>query len=471
MNFGDGTDPVGSLKNDPRLDNPPKAVAPATPKPPFQPYVQAGVPFGLQNGGAFNEMIDPNLKTPYSIVLNFGMQHEFGGGVVLKASYVGRLGRRLLAQADANQLIDFPDKKSGQLMSDAYSKMVVQLRNGADPTNLPAQPWMENLLPAGIGAANGYPNNTSFVADNIQSLLVKGDFADSIQALSGLLPYNVGMGAQFSENTVYTNKGFSSYNGLLLTVQKNMTHGLQFDANYTWSHAMDNTSLIANGIALGGYGFICDAQRPRLCRGNSDFDATHYVTGDFTYQLPFGHGRSFGSTTPRLLDEIIGGWDLAGISTFHSGVAYSTVSSAFVAGYANDAPAIFDGDTAALAHGLHKNSAGQLFLYKDPAAAVNAFQGPIGFQIGSRNNLRGPRYFDLDAGLAKDFAIKADKGIILQIRGDAFNVLNHPNFLFAAGSNGTLTNSDDITIPSNFGQLTAMNGNPRIVQVSARLQF
>ncbi len=75
---------------------------------------------------------------------------------------------------------------------------------------------------------------------------------------------------------MYTNKGFSSYNGLLVTLQKNLTHGLQFDFNYTWSHSIDNVSLIANQIAFGGYGFICDAVHPRECRGNSDFDITNY---------------------------------------------------------------------------------------------------------------------------------------------------------------------------------------------------
>ncbi|MGB8481454.1 MAG: hypothetical protein WCE63_21815 [Acidobacteriaceae bacterium] len=55
-------------------------------------------------------MIDPSLKTPYSIMIHFGMQHQFAGAYILKLNYVGRMGRRLLAQADANHLIDFPDR-------------------------------------------------------------------------------------------------------------------------------------------------------------------------------------------------------------------------------------------------------------------------------------------------------------------------------------------------------------------------
>lgn len=467
QNNGDATDPYGSLATDPRYDNRPAAPVPATPRPPFQPYIDAtGAPFGLQNGGAFNEMIDPNLKTPYSIIINAGIQHQFPGSMLVRINYAGRMGRRLLAQADANQLIEFPDKASGENMSTAMANVTKELRAGADPTNLPAEGWFENQVLPGIGAFEGYPNNTSFIADALQSLMIKGDFADTIQAISGLTDYNVGMGAQFSENTFYTNKGFSSYNGLLVTVQKNLNHGLQFDANYTWSHSLDNTSLIANSVAFGGYGFICDVLRPRLCRGNSDFDTTHYITGDFTYSLPFGRGRTFGSSIPWGLDELIGGWDISGIPQWHSGTAYSTVSSAFVAGYANNAPAIFNGDKAALKHNIHKNGK-QLFLYADPNAAVSAFQGPIGFQIGSRNSLRGPQFFNLDTGLAKTFGILPHERMNLQFRADAFNVLNHPNF----SSPGTNTNYDDITQASSFGQLTSMNGSPRVLQLSGRVQF
>lgn len=472
QNNGDGTDPSGSVATDPRYDNPPAAPVPTTPAPPFLPYVDdTGTPSGLQNGGAFNEMIDPNLKTPYSIQLNASFQHQFPGSTLLRISYAGRLGRRLLAQADANQLVDFTDPTSGEKMSTAMAHVTTELRAGADPSKngpgLPAEGWFENQIQPGRGAARGYANNTSYLATALQSLMIKGDFADTIQALSGLLDYNVGMGAQFSENTFYTNKGYSSYNGLLVTVQKNLSHGLQFDANYTWSHSLDNTSLIANEVAYGGYGFICDDLRPRLCRGNSDFDTTHYVTGDFTYSLPFGHGRAFGGSIPLALDELIGGWDISGLPVWHSGTAYSTVSSAFIAGYANNAPGIFNGDTGALKHKVHKDDSGQLFLYADPNAAVNAFTGPVGFQIGSRNNLRGPQYFDLDSGLAKTFRILPNERLNFQFRADAFNVLNHPNF----DSPGNNTSYDDITQASTFGQLTSMNGNARVLQLSGRLQF
>jgi hypothetical protein len=477
-NFGTSTDPVGSLKTNARYDAPPAAVAPATPKAPYTPYVFGGNPTGLGNG-SFNEMIDPNLKTPYSILANFGVQHQLPGAMILKMSWVGRYGRRLLAQADASQLIEFPDTTSGQPMSVAMGNVTKALRANADPKNLPAQGWFENQVPPGLGASqtykdsNGvvhhYPNNTSFLADNLGQLFSNGDFADTIQALAsnGFLGDNVGMASQFAGNTVYTNKGFSTYNGLLVSLEKNLTQGLDFDVNYTWSHSMDNTSLVANTPAIGGYGFICDTLRPKQCRGNSDFDVTHYINGFARYQLPFGRGRAFGGNIPWGLDELVGGWDVSNVFTWHSGNAWSTVTSAFVAGYANNAPAIFSGSQADVRRNVHKTTGGTLTLFTDPTKAVNAFQGPIGFQVGPRNSLRGPQYFNLDTGLSKRFTVVPDWGLKIQLRGDAFNVLNHPSF----SAPGTNSAYDDITQPSNFGQLTSTSSGARVLQISARVEF
>ena len=463
---GNNSDPNGSIANDPRLASAPTVTAPATPKAPFQPWVTNGVPNGLQLG-EFNTTVDPNLKTPYSILLSFGMQHQFHGSTVLKVNYVGRFGRRLLAQGDAAQLIDFPDLASGQTMNQAMQNIEREVRAGKSVANLPAEPWFEHQLPAAYKGK--LPNNTSAAASSNPNLVEIGDFGDFIQALSPNLQPNVGMSAQFGENTIFTNKGFSTYNGLLVTLQKNMSHGLQFDVNYTWAHSIDNTSEVANDGAGNGYGFICDVVHPRECRGNSDFDTTHYITSDFTYTLPFGRGRRFGGTLPRLADEFIGGWSVSGIPSWHSGQAWSPLSNAFVAGFANDAPAIFNGDKNAIKRGIHKEASGSVNVFADPAAADAAFSGPVGLTIGSRNILRGPDYFNMDAGLAKTFAILPSRNINFKFRADAFNVLNHPNFDDL--DYGSYGGSDNVPSTSNFGQLTQMNGGPRVLQLSGRIEF
>lgn len=462
-------------------------AAPAV-TPPYYPWVEgAGTanpfPYGLLYG-EFNETVDPHFKNPFSVLPTFGMQHEFAKGFILKVDYVGRFGRRLMAQADMSQLVDFPDETSGQMMSQAFSYIVQQTRAcqnaGSTTCMYTPQPWFENVLPAGSGVALGYASNTDLAANINPTYTSRGDFADWLFTLAGetnaagtayLLPPNIGMASQFAENTVYTNKGYSSYNGMLVTLHKNAGFGLTFDINYTWSHAVDNVSVTANTVAYGGYGFICDVVRPRVCRGNSDFDITNQINGYVTYDLPYGHGRMFGGSSSWIANELLGGWSLSALPRWQTGFPYFAGANAFVAGFANNAAAILVGNKGDMNIHLHTGACSPtdsntcLLAYTNQTQALSDYTGPVGFQVGSRNNLRGPRQTQLDAGVSKSFPIVS--GWVFKLRGDAFNVMNHPVF---ANPNA------DITESSNpFGSITAdaanLNSNFRVLQVSGRIEF
>jgi hypothetical protein len=466
------TDPSQSLMNEPRfasinsIPTPPAVPVITTPYTPFVSGVGANaIPNGLANN-QFQTAIDPGLRNPYSISFNAGFQHEFPGHLVLKTSYVGRLGRRLIAQADASQLIDNPEATSGQMMSTAFASITKQLRAGVDPSKVTAQPWFDNQF--SLGPYSG----TQVVTQFLGTLAYRGDFADTIQALAqaGLLNYNVGMAAQLAEDTFITNKGSSNYHGMLVTLSRNLSQGLQFDVNYTWSHSIDNTSLVANSIASSaGAGFICDVVRPRECRGNSDFDVRNVITSDVLYDLPFGRGQAFASDVPKWINEVIGGWNVDGIPAWHSGTPFNATSNAFVAGYANNAPAVFIGTNGAIQNHLNRTSSGAVYEYSNPNAVLAEFTGPVGFGIGGRNTLRGPGAFTFDAGLGKTFPVV--EKVNVKFRADAFNALNHPVFLNPIS---------DIT-SSQFGQITstatsATNGaftntGARVMQFSLRVEF
>jgi hypothetical protein len=476
-----------SLLNNPRFQAPlvtnmavPNLTAPTAPPitKPYSPFIGpadpncygAVGPCGLANGGAFNISVDRNLPTPYNIMYNLGIQQELKGGFLLKLGYVGRLGRRLLAQADAEQLIDFPDKVSGQSLSQAIAALTTYLRNNPNSTAPPpAQPWFENVLyNNGTGITN-----TAFIANNLAPYPARGDVADTVELMSyyGLLPDNVGMAAQFSENTFFTDKGFSAYNGMLVTLHKNPSHGLQFDLNYTFSHSIDNTSQVAYSFAYGGYGFICDVLRPRLCRGNSDFDLTSYFNGNVLYQLPFGRGKDYLATIPWWANELIGGWEISALPTYHTGTPFMANSVAFLMSYSNEDPAILTGTLGPLkSHPTVTN--GELVDFKNQSLAFNQYVGPVGFQIGSRNNLRGPGFFLLDLGVGKTFPIYKE-GVNLKFRVDAFNALNHPNF-----QSPSFTGNMSLVAPqSEFGVIPGtqpVNGESeaaRVLQGSLRLEF
>jgi hypothetical protein len=473
-NYGNPYSVKSSLTGDTRFSGISTPIAaPAAPEmaTPYIPYVNGTVPYGL-GLSTWSTAIDKNFKTPYNIMLTFGLQHEFQKGFLLKANYVGRFGRRLMAQADANQLIDFRDPKSGQQMSKAISNLEAQVRNPdyKDYTTATPVSWFENLVTNPDPAT--YSSPTAAVADYFGSYLYYGDFADTIAALasSNMLPSNVGMGSQFSEFTYYTNKGFSNYHGLLMTLHKNAGYGLQFDLNYTWSHSIDNVSVNANTPAAAQdtttnavTGFICDVNRPRECRASSDFDVKHVLNGDFIYELPVGRGRAFGATMPHWLDYAVGSWSLSGMPTWRTGYPYYATSSAFVAGYSNDAPAVLTGNIKDLKAHVHRDAKGNVWLYKDQAKAAAAFEGPTGFNIGSRNNLRGPHAFSFDLGVAKVLPLYRDK-VNLKFRCDAYNVLNHPNFAIPVSANNDFTQSDV------FGKVTQTN-SARVLQGALRIEF
>ena len=460
-----------------------------SPAPITTPYIpnvdSTGMPYGLASSSVSFE-VSPTLKEPYSITLNAGVQQELPGHTVLKISYVGRLGRRLLADADASQVIDVPDftHQSTQSMAAAFAGLTTQLRAG---TALTPQPWFENVLAPGTGASVGFGNNTNLVAAIAGQYAVKGDISDSLAALAtnsyffgltGFLPTNVGIPSQFATNSYLTNMGSSNYHGLLLTVDKNISNGFRGEFNYTWSHSIDNTSLSANENSLySGTGYICDILRPRACRGDSDFDVRQEITANFTYDLPFGRRRAFLASAPRWVDETIGGWSFSGLPSYRTGVAVTPYSNAFLASFDNDVPAIFTGDKADLRTRVNLDrSSNTVYAFAGGAAGANKvlseFRGPIGLEYGQRNLVRGPGAFFFDAGLAKAFQIIHDK-LTLQFRADAFNLFNHPNFGIPA--------LDIVLNASNFGQITSTNQNPdssavaaddaRVAQFSLRLQF
>ncbi len=454
---------------------------------PYTPYVDAsGTPYGLADGET-SFVIPSSLKDPYSIALTLGVQQELPGHTILKLNYVGRLGRRLLADADASQVIDVPDYtgESTQSMAGAFAGLTKDLR--ANKANLTPEPWFEDVMPA-YGSEIGFGDNTNLVAAMIGQLGNRGDIADSLyylayysyfQGFTGFLPNNIGIPSQFGTNAYLTNMGNSNYHGLLLTVDKNMSQGLRAEFNYTWSHSIDNTSVSANNNALfTNSNFICDILQPRACRGDSDFDVRQELTANFEYELPFGRGKALAANDSHVLDEFIGGWNLSGLTSYRTGLAMSAASDAYLASFDNLDPAIFIGasrgelktkvnvdHTSNTVYGFAGGAAGAEKILAD-------FRGPIGIEYGQRNLMRGPGAFYLDAGLGKTFPIIEDK-LNLFFRADAFNLFNHPNF--------SPLNLNIVTNASNFGQISSTVASPssfavaadgaRVAQFSLRLEF
>lgn len=488
--FGETGDPSQDLATDPRFITPTQLPAGVIAPPPavttpFQPNVQPGTggSYGPVNGlifNPFNYAVDPNLKTPYSETFTFGVQRELPGGFQLDATWVGRYAHRLDTQADAEQTVDFADPASGQLLSQAFANLTTQVRSqpGTNGYNVTPIPFFENQIPN--AGAFGLPSATYFVANFIEPYVYRGDVADAIQLLDEYLYFDgiglnpgVGLSPQFGTSLYITNKGYSNYNALLATLHRKMSHGLQFDFNYTWGHSLDNISAPANEAfgTNGAGGIMCDSIHIGACYGNSDFDIQHAITADWVYELPLGRGKAFGASLPKWADEAVGGWSLSGLANWRTGLAFQTVANAFPISFANNVPAMFDGNTSALKvhpHFEYNTSSGSsvptIQLFSNQPTAIASFTGPVGIEAGSRNNLRGPHFSDFDMGLIKHFPVTEQ--VHMEFRADAFNVFNHTNFGLPGQGSGTA----DITSPSTFGVISSDAG-ARVLQLALRVDF
>jgi hypothetical protein len=158
---------------------------------------------------------------------------------------------------------------------------------------------------------------------------------------------------------------------------------------------------------------------------------------------------------------LIGGFQLSGIFTYRSGLPFSTTTGSFPVGFVFNSPGVFNGGVSLSGNIDPSGTAVGFFGNGDATNAVlDAFRNPVGGEIGQRNNLRGPSFWNLDLGLAKNFRLPWE-GHRVQLRVDAFNVLNRNVF----GLPNANINS------AAFGQITTSASTPRELQFAVRYDF
>jgi len=479
-NFGSATAISQSILNDPRFTGIDSLPVSSTPLPitnPFTPYLDAtGRPVGLAlgNSGA-NYLAAQNFEIPYSHQWSLGIQRELPGNMILDVSYVGRRAKKLFALADASQVLNFKDPASGQFLFDALNGVQAELQAGVGLAGLTSQPWLENQMLAGIRGLRN-PNQTcaTFLAGGnctqllaalLPSLVEDGGTGDLIQQLylNRLLLPNVGMSAQFAKNTYVSNLGESQYDGMLVSLRKRFSQGFQFDVNYTWSHTLDNSSSVVNVTngSNAGSNYICDLTNPDRCWGDSDFDLRHLFNFNGIWELPLGRGRAWGSTMPRWLDAVVGGWNIAGIFTARSGLPANSGTGAFPVGFSVESPAVLTGDRSLFAAGIHDEGTG-IQYFADPDAVLAALRFPRHGETGQRNIFRSEGYWKVDTVVSKKFSMPWAERQFLTFRAEAYNLTN---------SNFFAPPALDISSPGTFGRVTASQSTPRVIQFALRYDF
>jgi hypothetical protein len=260
----------------------------------------------------------------------------------------------------------------------------------------------------------------------------------TIQGTRG--PFPAAFGGVSYQKTI----GNSNYNALEITVRHN-AGPLELLAGYTYSKSIDQSSSLAEAV---------NPVNPSLGRAPSAFDMTHNFVASYRYAIPFSRPR---------WQSAFGGWEISGITRFSTGFPVTLFN--------NDDTSLL----GTIPNGINNNGVdtpnytpGSLELNRNPRNGEPAFDtalfsfpalGRIG--TAARRFFYGPGIANFDLALTK--SVRFGEVRALQLRVEAFNVWNHPQFDGPAAVNGNIGSS-------NFGQITSAAA-PRLIQLAMKFSF
>ena len=445
-------------------------------------FSQNAANLGVVNNAGF--AISPNLTTPYVQDWNLSVQRAIGFKTTVTVSYLGNHGTNLIRGLDINQVIinqngllaDFNRARSNGFLEQAAG-------NGFDPQCTNPVPGCQSLTVFPTLPGGGFLNNGTVQSD-IETGQV-GSLADlyhvdGIEAFPGqFTPNDLIRGGDLIENF-----SSSSFNAGVVQIQRRFSQNLIFQGSYTYSKVIDD----ADG-GQTNFSPLLDNGNPRAERGRASFDITHAFKANFDYGLPFGKGQWLSSNN-AIVNGVIGGWRVSSVWLYQSGSPFSFFSARGTlnrSGRSGNETAFTTLSGSQLKNAIHLSfpttSVGPLLI--DPSfiggngrgagpdgltcspVVANGFCNPQPGQLGnlSRNEFNGPMFFDTDLSILK--AIPIHESMSLQLRGDAFNVFNHPTFVMG----------DQNINSSSFGHVTSTTGTisngggARVLQIGAAFIF
>lgn len=266
---------------------------------------------------------------------------------------------------------------------------------------------------------------------------------------------------QFINNAVlYTNGAKSQYDALQVQLQKRLSNNFQGQINYTWSHTLDNSTGVFNGLGdqresrLGPINpFDLDADW-----GNSSLDTRHLLNLSAIIDLPFGKGQRF-LNQGGVLDRIVGGWQMNWIVTGRSGYPYSVVTGHNGLGR----PSLVGDPFSGVSPGRRINPSAF-----SATTGITSVTNPAGNTIRygnlGRNTFRGPSLWFADMSLFKNTTITEDWK--LQIGIEFYNVFNRLNFTVPNNNIGNPASPN-----GDFGQIKYNTHPGRVIQYRVKFLF
>ncbi len=390
----------------------------------------------------------PRMRSQYSEQYNFTIQRQIAKDFLFQVGYVGTQGHRLLQSVDLN-----PGQAQPCLDLQNISTLTGDLSLACGPF-FADTPYSiaANEIPAGVTLHLPYGSVPTVTGPNPNPITIVGlrPFSSpNCQPTTGVgcPPDGVPVfGSIFAQNTV----GNSVYNSVQALVQKNMSHGLQFQAAYTFSRSIDSSSSFES---------IVNFLDPRRSRSLSAFDARHRFVFSPYWELPIPKHQGF-------VGKVVNGWAVSSIITFQSGFPIRIESSNDTElGNSFDFEPVGEPNLVAPIHFLDPRkqancapiACGQFQLF-DP----NSFQdAPIGqFGNSARTLCCGPRISQSDISIIKKTHLT--ERFNTEFRAEFFNAWNHTQFLTP---DGNFTN-----LGSTFGTVQKAR-DPRLIQFALKVLF
>ncbi len=354
--------------------------------------------------------INPNIITPVSYSWNLNTQYAFSPSTSIEIGYAGSRS----AHIETGQDFDIP-----------------QLASPANPINCGA--------PFGCVTTNTPAN----AAERIPIL--------------GFSPGGLAVGG---------NWGDASYNALQVTVRKRLSHGLQFQAAYTYDRCINNiegATLAGSGLG-GDVNYDIGLQNLRAGRGECGYDRPQRLVVSYLYNLPnFRNGET-------IAGKLLSGWGATGVTTVQSGLPIQITDSRGGSVYGsvgNSGAELCPGETKAdiLSSGSVESRLNNYFN-------ANAFcappvvdpSGATGYGNLPTNPVLGPGQFNWDVGIVKETRVGGIREAAnLEFRAEFFNAFNHSQF---ANPSANVASG-----PQSFGVITSETVGPRIVQFALKYSF
>lgn len=394
------------------FSGPLSSIVPVTPGVPDPPSCGPGISTGCAKYAP--QGVQANAKTPTVEEWNLGIEQQIEPNTVFRISYVGSHGYHGFLSIDPN----------------AIPPQICASASGCT---------------AGGVASSGAPATPAS-----QSHVAQG---------AEYIPVGARPNPFLSAGFFWFTNGNTSYNALETGVTHRFSHGLEFNANYTWAKDLDINSALTIAQGNNQPQMVMDRTDLRRDWGLSALNVANQVSISGTYELPIGKGKPWLNTANRGVEKLASGWQINGIATLLSGFPFTPVIGSNRSG---------DGDTRNPDRpSLNPNFSGPVVLgtpqeWFNPAAFTLPPFGTYG-DLG-RGSFTGPGLADVDFSLFKNTALTEKTN--LEFRAEFFNIFNRVNF---GPPNPTVFSGS--TVSASAGLITTLATNPRQIQFGLKLIF